>query len=641
MSSEQKILVVDDDLGMCNSIKALLSNNGCVLETSNSGNEAIGKLNETYFDLVLVDLFLQDMTGFQIMDCIDDCSPETFVIVITGNSSESASIEALRRGAFDYIKKPFEPEKMLKIVGNGLRQRKLIRERNQAVAALRESEERMKAIIRAVPVGIGLALDRNLRWGNETLCQMLGYDAEELVGRCSRNLYKDDSEYDRVGCRLYPEAPKNKPAMVETQWVRKDQKVLDCMLFSCPLDPKDTAKGYIVAANDISEFKRYKSQLQRAEKMEALGTLAGGVAHDLNNILSGLVSYPEVLLMQMAADNPLRKPLLRIKKSGEQAAVIVQDLLTLARRGVAANDLLDINEIVSQYMTSLEYRSLKSSYPDIEVKCRLAADAPTIMGSEAHLSKTLMNLVVNAVEAIPQYGRVLISTETQHITHRLEYFEDIKPGRYAVLKVSDNGAGISRRDLKRIFEPFYTKKKMGRSGTGLGMAVVWSSVKDHKGYIHVRSAEGKGSIFTLYFPAVTEPKTKDKGMFGIDDYLGTGESVLIVDDVEAQHVVASEMLERLEYRPHAVSSGEEAVRYLKDHRVDLLILDMIMEPGMDGLETYKKIIEMNPGQKAIIASGYSETDRVREVQRLGAGAYVRKPFLLETLGRAIKEELSR
>jgi len=182
---------------------------------------------------------------------------------------------------------------------------------------------------------------------------------------------------------------------------------------------------------------------------------------------------------------------------------------------------------------------------------------------------------------------------------------------------------------------------MGRSGTGLGMAVVWGTVKDHKGYIDVQSTEGKGTTFALYFPVSREELAKDKSPVSIEDYMGKGESVLVVDDVEEQREIASRILKKLGYSVTSVSSGEEAVDYLKNNSADLLVLDMIMDPGIDGLETYKRILELHPGQKAIIVSGFSETERVKEAQRLGAGAYVKKPFLLEKIGIAVRDELDR
>ena len=181
---------------------------------------------------------------------------------------------------------------------------------------------------------------------------------------------------------------------------------------------------------------------------------------------------------------------------------------------------------------------------------------------------------------------------------------------------------------------------MGRSGTGLGMAVVWGTVKDHKGSINVQSKEGKGTIFTLYFP-ITREEIEEKPLLSIEDYKGRGESILIVDDVKEQRQIASLILKELNYSATSVSSGEEAVEYIKGDRADLLVLDMIMDPGIDGLETYKKILDLHPKQKAIITSGFSETDRVEEAQRLGAGAYVKKPYTLEKLGLAVRAELDK
>ena len=210
-----------------------------------------------------------------------------------------------------------------------------------------------------------------------------------------------------------------------------------------------------------------------------------------------------------------------------------------------------------------------------------------------------------------------------------------------VLTISDKGTGISPDDVKKIFEPFYTKKKMGRSGTGLGMTVVWGTIKDHNGYIDVQSTEGEGTTFVLYFPVTREILPVNKSCPAISSYTGNGESILIVDDIQEQREIASDMLAMLGYSVASVSSGEEALKYLKTNIADLLVLDMIMDPGMDGLDTYKKILEYHPEQKAVIASGFSETDRARETQRLGAGEYVKKPFLLEKIGLAVKRELEK
>jgi len=252
-----------------------------------------------------------------------------------------------------------------------------------------------------------------------------------------------------------------------------------------------------------------------------------------------------------------------------------------------------------------------------------------------------MNLVSNSTEAMPEGGKITIITENRHIDTIKIGYDDIDKGDYATLSVIDGGIGISPEDIERIFEPFYTKKTMGRSGTGLGMAVVWGTVKDHRGYIDLTSTEGKGTEITLYFPVTRKVSPPQVEMTSIQDVMGNGESIMVVDDIEEQRQIASEMLEKLGYTVKTVSGGEAAVEYLRKHTIDLLVLDMIMEPGIDGFETYRKILKLRPGQKCIIASGYSESVRVNEAQRLGAGTYIKKPYLLHKIGRAIKAELNK
>jgi CheY-like chemotaxis protein len=221
-------------------------------------------------------------------------------------------------------------------------------------------------------------------------------------------------------------------------------------------------------------------------------------------------------------------------------------------------------------------------------------------------------------------------------------YTQVDEGDYAVVTITDTGAGITPQEKERIFEPFYTKKVMGKSGTGLGMAVVWGTVKDHSGYIDVNSTVGEGTTIKLYFPVTREVLADTPPPQGamLDEYYGDGEQILVVDDVAEQRDIASEILGRLNYTVTTVESGEKAVDYLQSNATDLVILDMIMEPGMDGAQTYKEILKHHPGQKAIIVSGFSETARVKKAQSLGAGAYVKKPYLFASLGQAVRTELS-
>jgi len=518
---------------------------------------------------------------------------------------------------------------------------KEVTERKQVEEILKQSEQKMKAILMASPIGIGLVNNEKLEWANETLYRMVGHDEDSLLGRSISILYRNDSEYKRVGRELHFGIAGAKTGHVETRWIRKDGTSFDCILGSCSLDPADPLKGQILTVNDISEFKRLQLKLLHAQKMEVIGTLTSGVAHDLNNILTSLVLYPELILSGMSETNPLREPLLTIQKSAEKAGVIVQDLLTMARRGVAISEVVNLNDIISDYLKSPEYEKLISFHPNVKVKTNLDKDLLNIMGSPIHLSKTIMNLMSNAAESIKDGGEISILTQNRYLDKLNIGYEHVEEGDYVTLTVTDTGEGISKEDLKKIFEPFYTKKKMGRSGTGLGMTVIWGTVKDHNGYIDLQSKKGAGTSFTLYFPITRKETIKDESLISLDVYMAKGESILVIDDVEEQRVIVSQMLEKLGYKVAAVSSGEEAVEYMKKNSADLLILDMIMDPGIDGLETYKRILTLYPYQKAIITSGFSETELVKEAQRLGAGAYIKKPYNFEKIGRAIRDELDK
>jgi len=329
--------------------------------------------------------------------------------------------------------------------------------------------------------------------------------------------------------------------------------------------------------------------------------------------------------MDLPEESPIRNSMITIQQSGMKAAAIVQDLLTLARRGVSVSEVMNLNDIISEYFSSPEFEKLKSFQSRVQIESQLDSELLNIMGSPVHLSKTIMNLVSNAAEAMPNGGKIHVSTESIYLDYPIRGYDDIEVGDYVILTVTDTGIGISPEEIRKIFDPFYTKKVMGRSGTGLGMSVVWGTVKDHKGYINVESKLEEGSTFKLYFPVTRKEKTDKPNKKEITDFMGNGESILVIDDMKEQQMIALKILTQLGYSVKTVSGGEEAVELLKSCTVDLILLDMVMDPGIDGLETYERISEIHPNQKAVIASGFSKTKKVINAQRMGAGQYIKKP----------------
>lgn len=522
-----------------------------------------------------------------------------------------------------------------------------ITDRKRVEKALRESDSFNASLLEHSPYAIlVLNPDTSIKYVNPFFENLTGYTSKEILGlKTPYPWWVHDPSYGT-------NEEKKRLFLIGIQHAERKyrKKNGDYSWVEININPifKNGELSYSLATwidiserkNSEKERKDLQEKLQRSQKMESLGLLAGGVAHDLNNVLSGIVSYPELILLDLPEDSNLRKPIETIQQSGNRAVAIVQDLLTIARGVATTKTPLNLNNLINDYLKSPEFKKLEQYNPAVNIKANLDGSLLNVNGSQIHLSKVVMNLVSNASEAIEGSGNITISTMNRYLDRPLKVYDDVKIGEYAILSVSDDGSGIPSADLDRIFEPFYSKKVMGRSGTGLGLAVVWNVMQEHDGYINVTS-DKNGTTFDLYFP-VSRTEISDTDLTKpIKDFEGKGEKILVVDDIESQRDICCRMLERLGYEVTSVTSGEEAVEYMKENSVDIILLDMIMEPGMNGRETYEKIIKINPSQKAIIVSGFAETDEVKAAQKLGAGQFVKKPLTLQRIGLAVKEELEK
>ncbi len=512
--------------------------------------------------------------------------------------------------------------------------------------SLEKSEEKFASVFWLCPDGLAIS---RLKDGlfvdvNESFLRLFHHARQDVVGHSSL----------AIGLWVEPEQRKlwthdllirGEVNHFVTKFRAADNEVLDVAL-SSRLMPVDGVDCVLTVIRDMTVYLRkerenreLKEKLAQSQKMEALGLLAGTVAHDLNNILSGVVTYPELILMQLSEDHPLRASIRKIHDSGKRAAAVVNDLLTVTRGAATEKQIIDLNAIVRDYLGSPECFDLRIRYPGVHLVSELEEPSPRILVSDIHIKKTLMNLVVNAAEAVQESKRngiVTVSTRTVHFDHPYQGYQVVPPGDYALIRVADTGCGISADDLNRIFEPFYTRKVMGKSGTGLGLTVVWNTVCDHGGTVDVKSGPD-GTTFDLYFPIYKGPLNHVRPVVpDVTLSFGKRERILVVDDEPDQRNIADMMLKQLHYVPETVESGEKAIDLLGRIGVDAVILDMIMPSGMGGRETFERMQQIRPGIPTIIASGYADTEDIRETLRAGAAAFLQKPYSIASLASTLR-----
>jgi PAS domain S-box-containing protein len=471
-----------------------------------------------------------------------------------------------------------------------------IRERERAEEDLKNSEEKWHSLYDNLPGGCFIVNDRYIIEDvNDVLCAVTGYSREELLGRpcgiiCPKGPHK---------CPIF-DLGKERIENDETA-VKSREGNLVPIIKSARRIPVGSRDVIVENFQDITDQKHLEEQLQHARKMEAVGQLAGGVAHDFNNILTAIIGYGTLLQMKIAEDDPLRGKVDQILGAAERAADLTRGLLTLSRRRVVELRPVVLNDCVAG-MEGLLSRLIRE---DIDFRAEIAVEPLTVMGDRGQLEQILINLVTNARDSMPDGGSMLLSLDRCEMGGSFIQNHGFgEPGKYAVFAVSDSGMGMDRQTRERIFEPFFTTKRIGK-GTGLGLAIVYGIVQQHNGFIEVTSEPGQGSTFHVYLPEIETEHLCDSFTYEAEPAGGT-ETILLAEDEQAVRALVRSVLEKYGYTVLEADNGADAVERFREHRdrIDLLILDVIM-PKMNGKDVFNVIRKESPQMKALFMSGYT------------------------------------
>ncbi len=508
-----------------------------------------------------------------------------------------------------------------------------VTDRIRAEKALAESEQKYKALTEnSTDMIVRIDSDRRCIYANVAAVNEFELEPDTILGRTPEEIGMPDDILALMtngGDNDHRPEPRRIQFEMETRSGRKwyDSSVIP------ELDDDGKLISYITIWRDITRLKQLQDFASRAERLETAGRIAGQVAHDFNNLLGPMIAYPELIREEMPEGHSAARYVEYIQKAAEQMTEINQQLLTLGRRGHYNQSIINLNDLMRNVLTQL------GAPPDtLTLEFRPDPSLLRIKGGGSQVFRALSNLIVNARDAMNDVGT--LSIETQNLVkpgYNCDSFllnSNLPDGKYVKVSIADTGHGIPSEIQSQIFDPFFTTKSTDKKrGSGLGLSVVHSVVEDHHGAIELETTEGRGTTFNLYFPATRETKIEDTH----DQLAGGSEKVLVVDDDEIQREVTSRLLTRLNYTVVTADSGEAAVEMVQSESFDLVLLDMIMPDGIDGTETYRRILETNADQRAIIMSGFAESERVQIALELGASMFLKKPLKLSTLSSAIRE----
>jgi PAS domain S-box-containing protein len=626
------LLIVDDDANLRKTLAGIMEMKGYGVLSAADGKTGLAVLEENRVNLALIDLGLPDILGVDLLKKIKELYPSTQAIILTGNATLDSAIEATNRGAFSYLRKPFDIDQLLLLVQRAIEKQQM--------------EEKMQLLTEMAADAITMIdHEGSILYWNPAAERIFGYTVEEAMGHQIhrliapehlRDAYLREMLKDRSSGRMPPSH-----STIELEALRKDGGLIPVEVsFSSTLLHKE--RHFIGIIRDVSERKKaeeerkiLEQQLRQSQKMEAIGQLAGGIAHDFNNILMSIIGFSELMKIKLKSDDPLQSNIDHILMASDRAAYLTRSVLAYSRKQIMHRKSTDLNEILRNWIALL--RTVLNE--DVDLQLKLSETPLNIMADSQQIEQVLMNLATNARDAMPSGGSLVI--ETGHFDMDNQFLADHGygfPGSYALFRLTDSGIGMDGQTKNHIFEPFFTTKEVGK-GTGLGLSVAYGIVKQHDGYIDCVSAPGKGSTFSVYLPIINETAREKRNSQSTPMPLGS-ETILLAEDDEEARCLSRGYLEQFGYRVIEAANGEEAIAQFHIHKdeISLMLLDMIM-PRLNGKEVFNQVRQVRPDIKVIFMSGYTNDVLQRDdIEATGAEVLL-KPTAFKELLATIRKSL--
>jgi len=634
MTDVLRLLLVEDSEADAELLARELKRAGFAVEFARvqTAAEVEAALTRTEWDIIVGDNSMPGFSGTEALAIVRARGLDIPFIFVSGTMGEDLAASALEAGAGDALAKG-NLRRLVPVIRRELREAADRRARRESETALRASEASYTTLVEQAPVGIyrSTPAGRFLS-ANPALARILGYATpqELLALDMSRDVYVDADERRRLVAQdtytnqVYEE--------LEATWKKKDGTRIRVQLsVRASRKPDGQVEFYEAFVRDITNQRQLEAQLAQAQKMEAIGRLAGGVAHDFNNLLTVILSYSDLLLEDLPAESSDREDVTQIRKAAQGASELTRQLLAFSRQQVLLPKVVDINASVS----GIERLLTRVLREDIKLACTLASDAGMIRVDPGQLEQVIMNLAVNARDAMPGGG--LLTIETANVDLDADYLRAhpmAKPGPYVMLAVTDTGMGMDAATQARIFEPFFTTKDVGK-GTGLGLATVQGIVQQSGGFIWVYSEPDHGTVFKIYLPRVDEAPSQE-AVTNADDVRGT-ETILIAEDVPAVRAVTREMLKRYGYHVLEAADGLTALQVAADYKetIHLLLTDVVM-PDLSGRDLAERFRALRPAMKVVFMSGYTDDAIVRHGILQEGIAYLQKPFTPVSLAKKVR-----